>query len=109
MLTFPCRPSPHLPRSFYFPFHHCGSPSELYYSYDVAGAHVVMLGSYVGEWVKLGGSLCGGGSALAMSAQALAPQPCRLSRQGEVQLFCFLPLGRCCNRMAPSPGPGPLT
>jgi hypothetical protein len=33
-------------KRFEMPFEHSGSPSPLYYSYDVAGAHVVMLCSY---------------------------------------------------------------
>lgn len=46
----PYRP---LPCSFHFPYRSCGSESKLYYSYEEAGAHIVMLGSYVGEqWAK---------------------------------------------------------
>ena len=43
-------PLPPLPsaRRFYFPNSHSLSASKLYYSYDVAGAHIIMLGSYVG-------------------------------------------------------------
>ncbi|EFN50589.1 hypothetical protein CHLNCDRAFT_15847, partial [Chlorella variabilis] len=32
---------------FFFPYRPSLSGTKLYYSYDVAGAHVVMLGSYV--------------------------------------------------------------
>ncbi|KAL4856311.1 Purple acid phosphatase 18 [Chlorella vulgaris] len=32
---------------FHFPYRSCGSESKLYYSYEEAGAHIVMLGSYV--------------------------------------------------------------
>ena len=43
-VTFcPCR--------FYFPYRQSLSESKLYYSYDVAGAHVIMLSSYSGELV----------------------------------------------------------
>lgn len=31
---------------FYFPFTQSQSPSALYYSYEVAAAHIIMLGSY---------------------------------------------------------------
>lgn len=31
---------------FTLPYQHSNSPSPLYYSYDVAGAHIIMLGSY---------------------------------------------------------------
>jgi hypothetical protein len=33
-------------KRFKMPYEHSGSPTQLYYSYDVAGAHIVMLGSY---------------------------------------------------------------
>ncbi len=33
-------------KRFKMPFEHSGSHSQLYYSYDVAGAHIIMLGSY---------------------------------------------------------------
>ena len=37
------------PCRFYFPYRQSLSESKLYYSYDVAGAHVIMLSSYSGD------------------------------------------------------------
>lgn len=47
-------------KRFKMPYEHCGSDTQLYYSYDVAGAHIIMLGSYAEydidsaqyEWLK---------------------------------------------------------
>lgn len=33
-------------KRFKMPYEHSGSDTQLYYSYDVAGAHIIMLGSY---------------------------------------------------------------
>jgi len=46
---------------FYFPYRQSLSRSKLYYSYDVAGAHVIMLATYAGE--QMGAALAGGGGS----------------------------------------------
>lgn len=55
-------PHPHCCRSFYFPYRQSLSTCKLYYSYDVAGAHVIMLSSYSRERTPgraSGGDSCG--------------------------------------------------
>lgn len=46
---------------FYFPYRHSLSESKLYYSYDVAGAHVIMLSSYSRESRAVAGVVVGMG------------------------------------------------
>lgn len=68
-------------RSFYFPYRQSLSTSKLYYSYDVAGAHIIMLSSYSREFTAAGRLACNAGrrgaghSQEPAHSQGLPPLP----------------------------------